>query len=240
MTQTTPRATIRGPTFIRLLARLADAADVPAPSQSMPDRLGHWLDWRHAIALSTALDDKPSKVDGATQLDGAQEDACSRVRTALIQAIAGDPASAAFRQPGQGKDGAEEKDMGAPIDYSIFRQHYLTVQRRMQTAIGNLRNQLRGALAQKSAEMARLAEVDAVMEGVLGPRERQWMAQVPTLLGQRFERLRQSAQAHPTGAHLSQGAWLGVFRKDMQNLLLAELELRFQPVDGLLAALRAR
>jgi hypothetical protein len=29
-----------------------------------------------------------------------------------------------------------------------------------------------------------------------------------------------------------------VFRKDKQGVLLAELEIRFQPVEGLLAALR--
>ena len=34
-------------------------------------------------------------------------------------------------------------------------------------------------------------------------------------------------------------AWLDVFRKDMQSVLLAELDVRFQPVEGLLAALRA-
>ncbi|HEX7936672.1 MAG TPA: DUF3348 family protein, partial [Paraburkholderia sp.] len=36
------------------------------------------------------------------------------------------------------------------------------------------------------------------------------------------------------------GAWLDVFRKDMQSVLLAELDVRLQPVEGLLAALRTR
>ncbi|MBI0329300.1 DUF3348 domain-containing protein [Burkholderia plantarii] len=35
-------------------------------------------------------------------------------------------------------------------------------------------------------------------------------------------------------------AWLDTFRKDLQSVLLAELEVRFQPVEGLLAALHAR
>jgi hypothetical protein len=39
---------------------------------------------------------------------------------------------------------------------------------------------------------------------------------------------------------LAPGAWLDVFRKDAQSVLLAELDLRFQPVEGLLAALRTR
>lgn len=35
-------------------------------------------------------------------------------------------------------------------------------------------------------------------------------------------------------------AWLDTFRKDLQSVLLAELEVRFQPVEGLLAALHTR
>ncbi|KXU82703.1 hypothetical protein CI15_34950 [Paraburkholderia monticola] len=39
-------------------------------------------------------------------------------------------------------------------------------------------------------------------------------------------------------APLASDAWLDAFRKDMQSVLLAELDVRFQPVEGLLAALR--
>jgi hypothetical protein len=78
--------------------------------------------------------------------------------------------------------------------------------------------------------MARLAEVDAVMEAALTPREHTLLAKAPEVLGQRFERLRAAGHASPT--------WLDGFRRDMQNVLLAELDLRFQPVDALLAALR--
>ena len=33
--------------------------------------------------------------------------------------------------------------------------------------------------------------------------------------------------------------WLTTFRKDMRSVLLAELDIRLQPIEGLLAALRA-
>ncbi|WP_186146652.1 DUF3348 domain-containing protein [Burkholderia gladioli] len=50
--------------------------------------------------------------------------------------------------------------------------------------------------------------------------------------------------APPLRARLAQASapdsWLDTFRKDMQSVMLAELDLRFQPVGGLLAALRAR
>jgi hypothetical protein len=97
--------------------------------------------------------------------------------------------------------------------------------------------------------MARLAVLDAVMERALSARERSLLASVPELLGGHFERLRQAAlaseadQADPeadgNAVAVTSRAWLDVFRKDAQSVLLAELDVRFQPAEGLLAALRA-
>ncbi|KAB0640547.1 DUF3348 family protein, partial [Burkholderia latens] len=42
----------------------------------------------------------------------------------------------------------------------------------------------------------------------------------------------------PPAAAIVPGTWLDTFRDEMQSILLAELEVRFQTVDGLLAALR--
>jgi hypothetical protein len=91
------------------------------------------------------------------------------------------------------------------------------------------------------------------MERVLGARERSLLSAVPALLGTRFERLRDAerqaladAQAAadagaddaPSAAAIVPGTWLDTFRDEMKSILLAELEVRFQTVDGLLAALR--
>ena len=96
--------------------------------------------------------------------------------------------------------------------------------------------------------MGRLAVLDAVMERALGERERSLLANLPVLLAGHFERLRDGAEPLPDdgdgeGAQAVPGApgpWLDVFRKDMQSVLLAELDIRLQPVEGLLAALRTR
>jgi hypothetical protein len=120
----------------------------------------------------------------------------------------------------------------------------------METGIATLRGRLRSMLAARTPAMARLAVIDAVMERALSERERNLLASVPGLLAGHFERLRaaeehalaaaQTAEASEDAAPVTPGAWLDVFRKDMQSVLLAELEVRFQPVEGLLAALRAR
>ncbi|HEV2540556.1 MAG TPA: DUF3348 domain-containing protein [Frateuria sp.] len=216
MAQAALRPAVRGPTFTRLLARLAEV-DVAASGQSLPERLGQWLDWKHALSLAAALDGRPA----AAAVDApAPEDLhgqCKRAHEVLAAAIKDDPLLAARALA------------PAQPDYAPFRQHCLARQRAMQATVGRLRGTLRDALAQASPDLARLAEVDAVMEAALTPREHALLAQVPELLGRRFESLRAAGHA---------STWLDGFRRDMQGVLLAELDLRFQPVEALLAALR--
>lgn len=228
---------VPGPAFIRLLARLTDA-DVPSSGPVLSERLGQWIDWTRAVALSRALDGRPPAADGAATpaFDDAGDEACARVRASLAGAIADDGELA----------GAAPESADAAADYAPFRQRYLAMQREMQAATGRLRGRLRDRLAAGPAGMARLAEVDAVMEAALSPREHALLAAVPTLLGRHFERLHPAgrerstdaqAAGAPTPAH---GAWRDAFRHDMRGVLLAELDVRFHPIEGLLAALRTR
>jgi hypothetical protein len=215
-----------------MLTRLTDV-DAPQSGASLPDRLSHWLDWKQAIALSTALDGKPSEpADDVPAFGQAAEDECLRSRDALIQAIDTDRAFVTAAQ----REARGMPSVDATNDYAPLRQRYIALQRKIQATTGSLRGNLRDMLAQASPGMARLAEVDAVMELALSPREQSLLGKLPTLLGEYFDGLRQRAQvasAEPSAA------WLDVFRKDMQSVLLAELDVRFQPVEGLLAALRA-
>lgn len=226
-----PWTTVRGPTFIRLLARLTDV-DVAPSKSSLADRLSHWLDWTHAVALSTALDGTHACDGGAPAFGSAEEQECARTRSALALAIAGDKAFT---------ESSDARDSG---DFTPFRQRYLALQRKMLATTGHLRGRLRDMLAQKNSAMAQLAAVDAVMERALSPREQMLLATAPRVLETHFERLREDersalaeAQAQDD-APATSGAWLDVFRRDMQSVLLAELDVRFQPVEGLLAALR--
>lgn len=223
---------------MRQLARMIDVGVTP-PQQSLPQRLSQWLDWTHSIALSTALDGEPAAGAGSVPPSvSVEEEECALARAALAKAITGDGA-----KPAPTVEGSAD----ATLDYAPFHQRYRTMQRSMQAATGRLRGRLRDRLAEGTVGMARLAEVDAVMERALSPREQTLLAAVPALLGEHFERLRQAGDSSLVDEPASQdkpaaptGAWLDVFRRDMQSVLLAELDLRFQPIDGLLAALRTR
>ncbi|MGO4390672.1 DUF3348 domain-containing protein [Variovorax sp. M-6] len=222
MVQVSRRTGLTGSALIRLLARLADT-DAPESKQSFADRLSHWLSWTDAISLSAALDGSPSTPPpGARASGSAEEGECKRVRTALVNAIA--------------------TPMDTTTDFAPYRRRYLARQQAMEASIGPLRGRLRSRLAAGSPAMARLAAVDAVMEQVLGAHEQRLLATVPALLEKHFTRLRRADQATPpdeADAERQPGKWLDVFGKDMQGVLLAELDLRFQPLEGLLEALRS-
>jgi hypothetical protein len=267
MVQAPLQAALSGPTLVRLLARLAEA-DVAQAQQPLADRLSQWLGWTDAIALSGALNAQPGVATPGVATPRAaarafdREDAalCVSVRSALTKTIARAcvPARAQrdTRANAIANVGASVgTSADAPADYAEFRQDYLSIQQAMETDIGQLRARLRALLAAQTPALARLAAVDAIMERSLGAREQRLLASVPGLLGLYFERLRRAAQAAQTQAQtlaqagagasgdntaVTSSSWLDVFRKEMQSVLLAELDIRFQPVQGLLAALRAR
>ncbi|AOZ02897.1 hypothetical protein BKK81_27410 [Cupriavidus sp. USMAHM13] len=246
MSQVPRRTGLSGPTLIRVLARLTDAA-APESKRSLSDQLSQWLGWTEAIALSTALKAPAAETAAGARAPSAQCDAeaaeCARVRTALAEAVREDGALAARRRaPAR----TALPEPGGTVAYAVYRQRYLTLQQTMETGIAGLRGRLRTALAAGAPGMAKLAMVDAVMERVMSAHERSLLAAVPGMLETHFTRLRQgeevrlaAALAEGRPAPVAAGAWQSAFRRDMQSVLLAELEIRFQPIDGLLAALRA-
>jgi hypothetical protein len=241
------RTSFSGPALIRLLARLNDA-DILEPAQSLPDRLSQWLGWTDAIALAAALNGPLAiAAAGKEESGNAGQNEYVRVKAGLKAAIIGINKPAAVRPRGhraapvQGESRSQE-----PVEFGMYRRRYISLQQSMETGITELRSRLRGMLASATPAMASLASLDAAMEQALNEREYRLLAGVPALLEARFHRLRQAGLAEqageaatPTPSAVGPGAWLDVFHKDMQSVLLAELDVRLQPVEGLLAALRA-
>ena len=250
--------------LVRLLADLtADAAAVAATSkQSFAEKLGLWLDWPDAISLAAALNSESSAslpVGRAGGHSGAQSAVRSaenavlldyvRVRTELVDAMLSDPVLTTDPQvtkrstpaPVVLKSGAPEH---AP-EFSTYRRVHLQHQRAMVAALGPLRSQVRVGLSRVSPALGRLAALDTVLDEALGARERHLFAKVPVVLEKHFDRLRkahQAEQAQAAGGRLPDGsapaaAWLADYCKAMQAVMLAELELRLQPIEGMLEAM---
>lgn len=235
------RIPLTGSTFIRTLAALDDVSAPSAPD-AFAQRLAQWFDWTHAFSLSAALGDASVRADvpmfGGEGALAADEREFARVKALLAKTIADAPTGGAppRRVVRPLKDTVAPADM--PVDFATYRQRYTKCQLAMETQIVPLRRRLRSTLADRSAKGAKLAELDTVMEQVVGAQERALLAAVAGRLEARFDQLRgPSADAAP-GAEPPAGPWLERFRQEMRGLLLAELDLRLQPCEGLLQACR--
>lgn len=256
MVRGSQRTRFTGSSLIRLLAHLADADNPPAsqqqPRQQQPafaERLSQWLTWTDAVALSGALKGAgaPASVPSAAPDAAPEEREVARVRAALAKTLTEDgsaPAAKGRLKPALPAPSPKPKARAPDTDFAAHRQRYLAHQHLMHTRIGPLRTRVRAALERSaSPALARLAAVDAVMEQAVDPHEQALLARVPALLERRFERLRTAARgsrdesAGAAEAH-AEPAWLTTFTHDMHAVLLAELDLRLQPVEGLLEALR--
>jgi hypothetical protein len=235
------RLPLTGSTFIRTLAALDD---VPAPAapDAFAQRLARWFDWTHAFSLSAALGDASVRADapafGGAGALAADEREFARVKAALARAIADAPdgGAAPRRVVRPLKDAVIPADV--PVDFATHRQRYAKCQLAMETQIVPLRRRLRSTLADRSARGAQLAELDTVMEQVVGAQERALLATVGGRLEARFDQLRGAHDDPSIDAGTPAGPWLERFHQEMRGLLLAELDLRLQPCAGLLEACR--
>jgi len=201
--------------------------DAQPSGPDVAERLGQWLSVADVITLHAVH--QSIKSTGAASPPGARpagifdvEDELLRVRATLERSIGARDAAA-----------GPEPDTG----YAPYHRRYLDQQRRMATSIDALRDRVRQTLAVVSPRLAQLAELDAVLERMLGRREQQLLSTVPLFLKERFEQLRRQ---RPGDSHAlpPPGAWLDAFVREFQDALLAELEVRLQPVSGMIEALR--
>jgi hypothetical protein len=110
----------------------------------------------------------------------------------------------------------------------------------MELKIAPLRAHTRQVAAKASPRLRQLATLDAVLEQALGGREQKLLAMVPVFLEKRYEQMRRAHENGGTSDEPTQGSparWLGAFAQEWQAVLLAELEIRLQPVMGLVDAL---
>lgn len=209
-----PSPGVAGSELTSLLARIADVPPT-ATRLAFAERLGHWLSWTDAIALSSVLKAGPaeSALGRSCGLDGEEAD-FQRVRVALEASIAA---------------GHRER-ASSPTDFGPHQRHCIAQQKAMQDAIGALRQRLRDALSRRSPALARLAAIDAVMDQTLAAFERSLLGLVPLRLQAHFERMYRAAS--------DDNRWLEVFHEDMDRVLRAELAHRMLPAQGLLDTLR--
>ena len=216
----------------------ADIAVASASKHSFAESLGLWLDWPDAISLAAALN-KAAAANGLPDQAAASAAAhaalkeYARVAADLTQAMVLAAGLATDQALLQGPTPGVVAVMGAvaatPLEFAAYRRSYLAQQQLMAAAIGPLRGQVRAALAGLSPALGQLAALDAVLDEALQARQRHLLAKLPGVLEKHVTQLRSAPSA---GLDQGQGAC-----QEMQGLLLAELALRLQPVEGMMEAM---
>lgn len=209
--------------LVRLLAPLRRAG-APEPAAPIAERLGDWMGWTKAIALSSALSSAASTASTAPS-PGRPHDAAAAA--ALLARLVADRAStvaplhAAWARPD-----AVDVDPDGAHDGAPYRLHHRSAQRAMARAVELLRARVRPAVAALSPRLRRLAALDAALADALAVRQEELLGRLPLLL-----------EAHWRARRDTDG-WHAGYAAALHALLRAELELRLQPVDGLIEAVR--
>ncbi|MEZ5646780.1 MAG: DUF3348 family protein [Burkholderiaceae bacterium] len=216
--------------LVRQLARwLPDAPE--APRQDVAERLGQWLHVAESVQLHAALGavsaaGRSRSATSAGSVDGDLADALrqelDRVRAVLARSIR-------TREPGHQPDAAD-----LDIEFALYHQRLNDQQRRMEMSVDALRQHVRQQLARGTASQKQLAALDAAMETLFAGREQRLLNTLPAWLKSRFQALRQAAAAAGTPDDLR---WLDAFADEFEQTLLAELDLRLQPVIGLIESM---
>ena len=236
----------------RLIRFLTDLA-VSDAEHSQPDfaaRLGQLIDFSDALILSAAQERVsaiPSKAPCVSKEEvsrKAVEEEFLQVRSALVNSIARsctpNAGSTSIRLPTIKAD--------APVDpvaaYALFHQFYIAHQREIHINARNLQAKVRSAISDVSPQLKQLAVLDAAFDEILWDRTRKLFLTIPKLLEKRFEQLfkahqqalADTRQDDAPALWMQPGGWLERFCRELQGLLLAELDVRLQPALGLVEA----
>ena len=242
MTRDLPRTNFHSSQLIRCLAEL-DLLEGAEPASDFADKLGQWMHFTDAIALSSVLESGMAKVSAQSPV---LRDTTSvrltaefeRIRAFMVNSITKSCALTGGNTP------IKLPLADLEVSFSPYRQFYDAHQRDMELSVEPLRVNLRAALAKASPRLRKLAELDVVMEKFLREREARLLARVPLLLQKHFdaqyaahrEQVAASGQPDTPAAWMHPGGWLARFCQTLQALLLAGAELRLQPSAGLLEA----
>jgi hypothetical protein len=139
---------------------------------------------------------------------------------------------------------AAQPDEAVGFDFAAYRRTYLAHQRLMEERIGALRAAVRTVAAAHSPALGQLAALDAALDTALAGHQRRVTANVPALLEKRFKSGHRPRPASPTARSEATASVPGKppadYGQTLQSVLMAEMQVRLQPVEAMLQAIGAR
>ncbi len=209
------------------------------PESNLAERLGHLVGVSGSMNLARGLKMLPqSSATGArpdyqevqkTLLDGR-----SAIVANIVRGFRAEPSAESQNTLPSVASGLRVEALKS---FEPYQRFYTTHQIEMAVAIKSLRQQIRQSLTSTSCGMHQLAALDMLIEESLETHIRKLFNTLPKVLEKQFIRCREK---YPDLATWSgeDNEWLQPFFQDMRELLLAEFDIRFQPLLGLLEALQ--
>jgi len=247
--QALTRTHFNSSSLMRVLADL-ELAGTAAAGSAFAEKLGLWVSFTDAIALSAVHSQTPALAQSAPATarkrlaaPAAIADEVTKTRAGLVNLITRRGTLAGGKAHIQLPESPDTATVGAAA-YEPYRRFYTAHQREMEASLGPLRSRVRAVLASLSPALQQLAALDAALDSILSERESKLLTKVASLLQKRFmhllrthqQALQTSGQADAPALWTKDGAWLARFCHELQTVLLAELDLRLQPTLGLLEA----
>ena len=247
--------------LVRCLTEMEISGE-PVLPEHFSEKVGRLLDLSGAVALSKMLGElrrpsfNPSETKPAAIKDAFMRERAALVREIIKRLVPGDGSSrnrlpsleefyanCILKDVFSTSGGNETPNCAAA--FAPYRKHYLTLQGQLGLATHRLRVRTAESIAGLSPVLAGLAALDKGLGDVLYHRQQRFFGRIPTLLEQRFNdllhtywpTLPNSPEACDLATWMAPGGWLFSFCGQMQEMLLAELEIRLQPVLGLIESI---
>ncbi len=222
----------------RLIQFLTDRAvsSVKVSHKHFAEELGQMIDLSDSFALSDALRGLKKTPYSDVKIDKEQiKTVFLQQQHRLVETMIGH-----FSHPVKGSPmrlpAIDKSDIDLTKTLEGYQRFYALQQSDLESQIIQLRHQLRQDIKGFSPRLAQLVALDTIMSDTLGVHSRQLFNLMPRILSKRFADL-QSETSSSQNLFDDELHWLEAFQEEMQGLLLAELEVRLQPLLGLIEAL---
>ncbi|MCG8313213.1 MAG: DUF3348 domain-containing protein [Pseudomonadales bacterium] len=237
-----PPASLNSSRLIRFLTDLA-VTEVEVSHERFAERIGRLIDFSESIILSGAhgeLDNLAFEKTTDSVADINELFLSSRVSMVqfIVDSCRLENSKTRIKFPALDIGGAQDPDgvFDPVVAYDAYYRFYLLQQRDMDTKIQHLRIQIRDFATGRSPRLAQLAVLDTALGDTLHVHTRRFFSIIPKLMEKRFNYLVTEQEHNDPKSWSESNGWVAQFCHELRGLLLAELDIRLQPLLGLVEA----
>lgn len=228
--------------FASLLTELSDKK-LRLPEYNLAERMGHFFDLKSSLTLAHKLQQQKQQAakpifEDAESLQQVILAGRAKMIARITRSFIDKPGDTSLKVPST-VIGVRNEVLQT---YEPYKRFYSKHQVAMAIDVKGLRNTARDGIAGFSIQLQQVADLDKTLDESMAAHSQELFSLAPKLLKPRFETLlkehfEQKQNNNELDHWLLADGWLTLFYQDMSELLLAELDLRLQPIFGLLEAL---